>query len=111
MRLFQVLWKGIPESVRSEIHVRESISIVNNVITPINTLNHCLQLVTAEGDVILPCKECISRRITETISYRDLTITSRGTETILDVTIRVLCNGCAHHKLETEIYIVIYVGD
>lgn len=108
MRRFQIVWTGVP-NIREEICIKEKINIIDTVITPLNTLSRGLQLITQSGDIIVPCKECISKKITDTISYSNLDIISRNRETLLNVTVYILCDGSLGHEAANECSIALYV--
>jgi hypothetical protein len=109
MRKFQIVWTGNLGVTGTRIHVQESIGIINTILTPVNTTEHGLQLLTSSGDIVLPCASCVHNRITETISYCDLNITTRNDEPVLNVVVYVLCNGCLRHESTGEYSIAFYV--
>jgi len=109
MRRFQIVWTGVIPTGGANIYINETVDIVDTLVTPVNTLTRGLQLITPCGDTILPCVNCISRKITETISYSNLDLASKGREAILSVTACILCNGCINHESDTECSIALYI--
>jgi hypothetical protein len=109
MRLFQVVWNGrIPEN-DSRIDITEQLDIIDPVVTPVNTLSRGLRLITTNGDIIFPCASCLSRKITDTISYSSLDLMSRGGKAMINASVHILCDGTIGHNGDQGCSIVLYV--
>jgi hypothetical protein len=109
MRKLQIVWTGVVPANNLKINVIECINIIDTVVTPLNSVDRGLQLLTSSGDIVLPCSECVSKKITENISYGNMNIISKGNTLELNVVVYVLCNGCIGHESENEYSIAFYI--
>lgn len=107
-RKVQTLWTGYLRD-RETLHITDTIDIINTAVTPLSSVSHGLQLLTSSGDVVLPCRQCIDNGVTDNASYVDLNLVSRAGVVMLDVTVCIMCNGCAGHGSDTEYSIIFYV--
>lgn len=110
MKIHQHIWSGTIDEVPKMIVIDDIMQSIDIRLTPINTLRYGLKLCTQGGDMITACSTCMSRRITDVISYMDLHIHSRGNNAVIQGNVYIICDGTIGHTAITEYTLVLYVN-
>lgn len=95
----ECIWGGTLLSLPARVYGTTTLTSINQLITPVTSIRYRVTLASEEGNEILPCFSCLRRRITSTIMFYKLDVTTNGTNhPDIEYDLLIVCDGTIEHR-------------
>lgn len=97
------------KSLPMRIKVDAEVTGLSPTTNGLRSLRYSVEQLTPSGDLVLPCEDCLSHRITSTVLLKDLYLTAANGKVYLRGDIEVVCDGSAGHASDGEGIVSLWV--